>query len=134
MPSLPEIEEEAGIITEITEILSVEETEELWGERGKLVYVRLSGSKQVPEAFKSTRAVQKAVRSIGAINITIDTTKDLFDLDRESMQTAFDIADIKYSAKVDDEQYFNRIIPDIIKDRTEIGEVEIWNYEILVKV
>jgi len=131
---IPEAEESAGILSETLEVLPVSETEELYGERGKLVYVRVSGSKRVPKAFKDTRAVQKAVRTVGAINITVDSVKDLFDLDREPMQRAFDVADIKHSDDVQEDQYFNRIIPDVIQERTELGELEVIQYEILVNI
>ena len=132
--NIPEAEESAGILTEVVEILPVSETEELYGEKGKLVYIRLSGSKKVPRAFKNTRAVQKAVRTVGAVNVTVESVRDLFDVSRDSMDRAFDIADIKSSNEVKEEQYFNRIIPDVIQERTELGELEIIQYEILVKV
>lgn len=132
--NIPEAEESAGILTEVVEILPVSETEELYGEKGKLVYIRLSGSKKVPRAFKNTRAVQKAVRTVGAVNVTVDSVRDLFDVGRDSMDRAFDIADVKASNEVEEEQYFNRIIPDVIQERTELGELEIIQYEILVKV
>lgn len=132
--SVTEIEERAGILTEVVEILPVSETEELFGERGKLVFVRLSGSEKVPGAFKNTRARQKAVRTVGAVNVTVDSVRDLFDVDRDSMERVFNVSDIKAKDKVKEEQYFNRIIPDAIQERTDIGSVEVIQYEILVKV
>ncbi|EGQ44199.1 MAG: hypothetical protein J07AB43_02580 [Candidatus Nanosalina sp. J07AB43] len=132
--NITQIEERAGLLTEVVEILPVSETQDLYGERGKLVYIRLSGSEKIPRAFKRTRALQKAVRTVGTINIAVDSVSDLFDLDRESMQRAFDVADVKNQRKVEEEQYFNRIIPDAIQERTDIGSVEVIQYEILVKV